>query len=169
VSDQSTNPPAAQPPAGAPTPPPAFNPPPFTPPPAGDLPAAGPVQVAQPAPPAQPSTKKIVLRKLLFAAIGLIAFIVIGTVWSVMSGDPSIASTGDCLIGQSSDDIKVVDCGDAAAEWTVLDEVETVRDDDFDAAGENYTGCAAHPTVEAWFWSGEGHNGDVLCLEPIKK
>jgi hypothetical protein len=119
--------------------------------------------------PVKPSTKKIVLRKLLVAAIALIAFIVIGTVWSVMSGDPSIASTGDCLIGQSSDDIKVVDCGDAAAEWTVLDEVENVRDDDFDAAGENYTGCAAHPTVEAWFWSGEGHNGDVLCLEPIKK
>nr|WP_147315541.1 hypothetical protein [Asanoa ferruginea] len=115
--------------------------------------------------PAEPSNKKMVLRRLLGAAVALIVLIVIGTIWSVATGDPSIAGTGDCLIGQSSDDMKVVDCDDASAEWTVLDEVENVRDD---AAGENYTGCSDHPTVEAWVWSGEGHNGDVLCLEPIK-
>ncbi|MEV4623581.1 hypothetical protein AB0J74_33340 [Asanoa sp. NPDC049573] len=164
MSEQPMTPPQ-QPPAGVPTTPSGVPLPPFTPPPASHFPAGGPTMID----PARMSNKSIALRKLAGGAIGIVLLIVVGTIWSVMTGDPSIASTGDCLIGQSSEDIKVVDCDDASAEWTVLDEVEDVRDDDFDAAGENYTGCAAHPTVEAWFWSGEGHNGDVLCLEPIKK
>ncbi len=167
MSEQSTTPQSApQPPAGAPTPPPGNPLPPFTPPPAGDFPAGGPAMNG----PAKRSNKSIVLRKLAGAAIGLVLLIVVGTIWSVMTGDPSVASTGDCLVGQSSDKIKVVGCDDATAEWTVRGEVEKVREEDFDAAGENYAGCAAYPTAEAWFWSGtEGGNGDVLCLEPIKK
>lgn len=170
MSEQSTTPPPPQ-PAGPPTnTQPAFTPPPFSPPPAGDGPA-GPV-LTEPVltEPAKPSKGKTVLRKLAGVAITLVVVIVVGTIWSAVTGDPSVANTGDCLVGESSDDIKVVGCDDAKAQWKVLDEVEGVTEAEFDAAAENYTGCSAHPTVEAWFWSGsKGGKGDVLCLEPIKK
>ncbi|MDG4823498.1 hypothetical protein O7635_16695 [Asanoa sp. WMMD1127] len=170
MSEQSTTPPPApqqpQQPAGAPTPPPGGTLPTFTPPPPGAFPADGP----QMADPTRPSNKRIALRKFLFSIVGLVLVLVVGFIWSVATGDPSIASTGDCLVGQESDKIKVVGCDDAAAEWRVVSEVEDVREEDFDAAGENFNGCVAQPSATAWFWSGtEGGKGDVLCLEPIKK
>ena len=167
MSEQSTTPqPASQPPAWAPTPPSANSVPPFTPPPASDVPAGGPQMIE----PKKRSNKQIVLRKLAGAAIGLVVLIVVGTIWANVTGDPSTAAVGDCMVGQTANDIKVVGCDDATAEWKVLGQVSDIREADFNAAGENDTTCAAFPTTAVSFWSGKkGGNGDVLCLEQLKK
>jgi len=167
VSEQSTTPqPAAQPPAGAPIPPSATTLPPFTPPPASEFPAGGPQNIE----PKKRSNKQIVLRKLAGAAIGLVVLIVVGTIWANVTGDPSTAAVGDCMVGQNADDMKVVGCDDATAEWKVLGQVEGIREADFKSSGENDTTCAAYPTAAVSFWSGkEGGKGDVLCLEQLKK
>lgn len=139
-----------------------------TPPPAGDptIPPAPPA--VEPAPPAKSGAGKrirnVVLRFVLVPALVLIGALV----WKVASGDPELANTGDCLIGQSADDIKIVGCDDATAEWKVVGKVGGVRDADFSATTD--TSCDAYATAEASFWSGtKGGKGDVLCLEPLKK
>lgn len=167
MSEQSTTPPpTSQPPAGAPTPPPAGALPPFTPPPAGDYPVGGPATAA----PAPMSKKKIFLRKLAGAAIGLVVLIVVGTIWANVTGDPSTAAVGDCMVGENAEDIKVVGCDDPTAQWKVLGQVDGIRDADFNASSEDDKTCAAYPTTAVSFWSGKkGGTGEVLCLEEIKK
>ncbi|GIF67209.1 hypothetical protein Ais01nite_52440 [Asanoa ishikariensis] len=168
MSEQSTTPqPASQPSAGAPTPPPANNPlPPFTPPPASDFPAGGPQMID----PTKMSNKSIVIRKIAGAVIGLVLVLVVGYVWKVVTGDPEVASAGDCLIGQTAEDMKIVGCDDATAEWTVVGKVDSIRQKDFMAAGENDPTCDPWKTTTVSYWTGEKNGtGHVLCLEPIKK
>jgi hypothetical protein len=154
VSDEVTTPPPATAPAGGP----ATAPPPAAPP--APEPAAA---------PAEPSKAKKIRNRILRVVAVPVIVIVGGIVWAFASGDPTLAKTGDCLVGDNADDIKIVGCDDATAQWKVVGEVADVKEAAFNAS-ENDTSCTAYPTAEASFWSGkEGGNGDVLCLEPVKK
>ncbi|GIF77804.1 LppU/SCO3897 family protein [Asanoa siamensis] len=146
MSDQATPPAAPQ--AGAP----------FTPP------------AGAPAPePATPSKGRNVGKVLLRVIAVPVVLIVAGIAWKFASGDPTVASTGDCLIeAASADDMKTVGCDDATAHWKVVGKVDNIKEADFKPTDD--TSCTAYPTAEASLWMGrEGGNGDVLCLEPLKK
>jgi len=157
VSDEVTTPPPAAPQPGAPV---------AAAPPAGGPPPAAPVEESPE--PAKPSKGRKV-RNLILRIVAVPAVLIIGgAIWAVASGDPDMAKTGDCLVGQTGDDIKIVGCDDATAEWKVVGEVDNVSEADFNAT-ENDTSCTAYATSTASFWAGrKGGNGDVLCLEPMK-
>lgn len=89
-----------------------------------------------------------------------------GYVWKHVSGDPDIAQVGNCLSGQSEDEIKVVDCG-PSADWKVVGKVDNVAKPD-NTGMQN--ACAKWPTFQAAFWKGpeSGKDGYILCLAPAK-
>ncbi|GAA1875497.1 LppU/SCO3897 family protein [Asanoa iriomotensis] len=121
-----------------------------------------------PAPePAKPAKGKNIGKILLRVAVPIVV-VVAGVAWKFLSGDPATAATGDCLIeAASADDMKTVGCDDPTASWKVAGKVENVKEADFDASQNS---CTAYPTAEASLWMGKkGRDGDVLCLEPLKK
>jgi hypothetical protein len=150
VSDQAT-PPAPQ--AGVP----------FTPPAGSSYPPAG-----APAPEPVKSSKGSNVGKILLRVAVPLIVVVGGIAWKFMSGDPTVASTGDCLIeAASADDMKTVGCDDATAYWKVAGKVDGIKEAEFDAKDNS---CTAYPTAESSLWMGKkGGSGDVLCLEPLKK
>lgn len=77
--------------------------------------------------------------------------------------EPNQAEVGDCMAGQSAADLRIVECGDAAAEWTVLARLE-----DKSEADVTDQACAAHPNTAASFYM-DGRRfskGFILCLGP---
>ncbi|BCJ64411.1 LppU/SCO3897 family protein [Polymorphospora rubra] len=134
------------------------------PPPAG---APNP-SMTPPPPPAPPSRGKAFLGGIAKQVIGVVVVLVViavgGFIWNNLTGDPSTASVGDCLVGEDEDTLKVIDCGDATAQWKVVGKVEDKSESEF-RASEGI--CAVHPTSEiAYWWGKPGGNGDVLCMEP---
>ncbi|MEV0719927.1 hypothetical protein [Asanoa sp. NPDC050611] len=121
-----------------------------------------------PAPEAAKPTKNRNVGKILLRIAVPIIVVVGGIAWKFMSGDPTVAATGDCLIeAASADDMKTVGCDDATAHWKVAGKVEDIKEADFNAQENS---CTAYPTAESSLWMGKkGGNGDVLCLEPLKK
>ncbi|MDG4823496.1 hypothetical protein O7635_16685 [Asanoa sp. WMMD1127] len=143
-----------------------------TPPPAAPVaapPATGP-QPGAPAPEPVKSGKGKQIRNLILRIVAVPAVLIVGgIIWAFASGDPTMAKSGDCLIGQQADDIKIVGCDDATAEWKVVGKVEGVSEADYNATQDD-TSCTSYTTATASFWSGKkGGSGDVLCLEPLKK
>ena len=168
MSDKVTTPPPVDPSAVAAPPfPPAAGQPAnaqFDPSAPGAGPVAGDVLAT-----AKPAKSRGWLKFALRIVIVPVVLLVGGLVWSLATGDPELAKQGDCLLGQNADDMKIVGCDDATAEWTVVGKIDNVREETFNASEED-TSCTGYPTATASFWSGtKGGNGDVLCLEPITK
>jgi hypothetical protein len=77
--------------------------------------------------------------------------------------EPNQAKAGDCMAGQSTSDLRMVECADTAAEWKVLGRLEGKSE-----ADHNDTVCAAYPETEASFYQ-DGRRfrkGFILCLGP---
>ncbi|MEV7229381.1 MULTISPECIES: hypothetical protein [Polymorphospora] len=135
------------------------------PPPAG---APNP-SMTPPPPPAPPSRGKAFLGGIAKQIIGVVVVLVViavgGFIWNNLTGAPSTANVGDCMVGQSADDLKTIDCGDATAEWKVVGKISDKTEIE---AKDVETVCAAHPTTQVNYWEGKpGAKGDVLCLEPV--
>lgn len=143
-----------------------------TPPPAAPsaAPTATAPEAAAPAPEPVKSGRGKQIRNQIIRIVAVPAVVIVGgIVWAFASGDPTMANTGDCLIGQQADDIKIVGCDDATAEWKVVGKVDNVSEAEYSASQDD-THCSAYSTATASFWSGKKRgNGDVLCLEPLKK
>ncbi|MBF9132959.1 hypothetical protein I0C86_28960 [Plantactinospora sp. S1510] len=80
--------------------------------------------------------------------------------------EPNQAKAGDCMAGQSTSDLRMVECTDAAAEWKVLGRLEGKSE-----ADHNDTVCAAYPETEASFYE-DGRRfrkGYILCLGAAAK
>ena len=109
------------------------------------------------------AVKRIVIYVVVAAVVGLG-----GLAWKYLSGDPTVATVGDCLIeAVDANDMKIVECTDATAAHKVVGKVEGKTEAEFMASDDV---CAAYPTAENGLWSGKpGAKGDVLCLEPVKK
>lgn len=76
---------------------------------------------------------------------------------------PSSAKVGDCMKGQSENDLKIVACTDPAAVWVVLGRVADKTEAQLNDPNDD--SCAAYPTTEAGYWEGEkGKKGFILCL-----
>jgi hypothetical protein len=127
-------------------------------------PAGAPMPVAE-APAKTPSKGGGVVKRIVGVIVVLVVIAVGKWAWSNLTGAAETAKVGECLAGQSADDLKVVECTDAKAEHKVVGKAEDKTESE--ATG---SACEAYPTAESVFWWGkEGGKGDVLCLEPVKK
>lgn len=147
------------PPGGQPPPPGGFPPPGGQPPPPGGFPP----------PPQGPGFGQ----KAAKAGGGIVVRIVIGIVvigvlalggWIIknLTGDTDTAATGDCVTDSTNaDDIKVVECTDPEAAYTV-----TMRDDDPDQL-DSEASCAS-VEYEFYLEAVKGSTTEyVLCLNPL--
>ena len=76
------------------------------------------------------------------------------------------AKVGDCVAQEGSDDLKVVECGSADADYKVVGRVEDKTQTE---AGISACGPFVDQGAEQAYWEGEsGKKGLVLCLAPAK-
>ncbi|WP_155374214.1 LppU/SCO3897 family protein [Catellatospora vulcania] len=88
------------------------------------------------------------------------------TAYNYLTGDITIAKAGDCVNNATDvDDVKVVDCTSADAARKVAGVLENKTQADYDRDGI----CDAFPTTEYIIFVGKTNNGDIWCLEPLKK
>jgi hypothetical protein len=129
-------------------------------PPHGHSFAAGP----PPGPPARVNKKspvrRVVIGLVVVAVIAVLAFI-----GRLVTDNPDVAGTGDCLSGGSAAELKVVDCADAGAEYKVVGKVDGKSQADFRTGGASF--CRPFQGATRAFWKGTvGGNGYILCLTP---
>ncbi|WP_147456953.1 LppU/SCO3897 family protein [Micromonospora pisi] len=80
--------------------------------------------------------------------------------------EPSQANVGECMAGQSVNDLRTVECTDPAATWRVLDRLDDKTETDYDNGA-----CGAHPDTAASFYQ-DGRRfrkGFILCLGAVKE
>jgi hypothetical protein len=130
----------------------------YTAPPSGSYPPAAPT------PPPRKSGSKV----RLILTIVVIGVVVIGGIVAFIKSRSAPASTkvGDCMVGQTAEALKKIDCTDGKAEWKVVGrvggktEAETTVEDT----------CTQWPDTEVVYWEGKkGQTGFALCLAPTKK
>lgn len=129
---------------------------------------AYPGQQAYPPAPGQPVERKKRSWVRIVVPIAVIAVIaIIGFVGKFLTGDPDTAKVGDCMSGSSAENLKVVKCTDAKAEFKVVGKVNDKSQSDFNTGSAEI--CKPFPAAESAFWKGEsGGKGYVLCLGPNK-
>jgi hypothetical protein len=115
--------------------------------------------------PVLPPPRKVPVWRRFLLVFGLIILVLIGvSIWKKVSGNPDEAKVGNCLTGQTADDLLVVKCTDKDAQWTV---VGKLTDEDRPASGTMVSHCGRWPTTEYAFWKGRsGGSGYILCLAP---
>jgi hypothetical protein len=98
--------------------------------------------------------------KIRVIAVALIVVIGAPIAYFASQDDPSAASVGDCMTGQTAETLEIVDCTDATAEWVVVGRLSDKTEAQF-----TDTACEAFPTTEFSYWEGrEGEAGFILCL-----
>ncbi len=102
---------------------------------------------------------------LLAGAALVIGGLAYGTV-SVLHG-PSAAEVGECMAGKDADDLRLVDCTDPKATYTVAGRIEGKTEVDL-ALDKDI--CTPYLDGEGYqYWEGKkGEAGVVLCLKPKK-
>ena len=109
---------------------------------------------------------KSIVKRIVVAVVGVVVLGAAGFVYNQLSGAPSTAKVGDCMAGQNENELKVVDCSDASARWTVTGKIENKTEDEFNRDREI---CAEYQDAGSAYWEGErGKAGYVLCLSPRK-
>jgi hypothetical protein len=121
-----------------------------------------PGMAGQPGMPPQPKPKS--KRRFIGLAILLVVVAVVGIGGWIASRDAAgSAKQGDCVQQTGANDLKVVKCDDAKADFKVVGRVEDKNQTETDSA------CAAYKDAESSYWEGEsGKKGLVLCLAPLK-
>jgi hypothetical protein len=111
--------------------------------------------------------KKSPVRRIVFGLVAAAVIVVIVLVGKQVTGDPSTASVGECMSGSTADNLKVVGCTEAGAEYKVVGKVDGKTQSQANINGGEI--CKPYPTAETIFWQGEqGGKGYVLCLAPNK-
>lgn len=112
------------------------------------------------------SAGKAIAKRVAAAVIGVAVLAVGGFIVRQVTGAPSTANVGDCMAGQNEKDLKVVDCADPTAEWTVTGKIEGKTEVQFTVDRDI---CSAYQEEGSAYWEGErGKTGYVLCLKPRK-
>jgi hypothetical protein len=117
--------------------------------------------------PAQAPKRKSPVRRIVFSLIAVAVIAIIALVGRQITGDPSTAAVGECMSGTNADNLKVVGCTEAGAQYKVVGKVEGKTQSEANVNGGEI--CKPYPTAETIFWQGEqGGKGYVLCLAPNK-
>jgi hypothetical protein len=119
----------------------------------------------QPQPPPQKAKSK---RAIITLAVVVIFVAIVGIVGFIASRDDAkTAKAGDCVEQTGANDLSVVKCDDAKADFKVVGRVEDKLQSEASSTGH---ACDAFAETESSYWEGEsGKKGIVLCLAPIKK
>lgn len=136
----------------------------FPPPPAGGSfppqPAGGGFAPPRPTPRGGGAKRAIITIVVLLLVVGGIA--AAGAYFGRNAA--SKAKVGDCVQQKGPNDLAVVKCSDAKADFKVVGRVENKTQID---AGIN--ACKPFPEAEQAYWEGkQGEKGLVLCLAPAK-
>jgi hypothetical protein len=119
-----------------------------------------------PGPAPQPARRGGGMRRRIITIV--VALVVIGglaAVGTFLNRDAaSKAKVGDCVQQEGTNDLKVVKCDDAAADFKVVGRVE-----DKTQSEASLSACDPFADTESAYWEGEpGKKGLVLCLAPVK-
>ncbi|MEV6926676.1 hypothetical protein AB0M46_19535 [Dactylosporangium sp. NPDC051485] len=111
----------------------------------------------------QPAKKGFKVPRLV---ISLVVLVVLGGVgWYLSRDDALNAKVGDCLHQKGANDLSIVKCDTADANFTVLGRVEDKTESEVDAKGV----CDQWDATTATYWEGKkGQKGTVLCLKDNK-
>jgi hypothetical protein len=85
------------------------------------------------------------------------------TAMAVLAGcdkSPDAAAVGDCIAGGDADSMKVVDCSDPSAEWTVVQVVANPSD-----SGDPIDQCTDQSATEAWEEYDNSTLTNIVCLK----
>ncbi|GAA0733261.1 hypothetical protein Drose_20905 [Dactylosporangium roseum] len=97
----------------------------------------------------------------------VVAVAVIAGIWYANRDQAMNAKAGDCLQQTGKDELKIVDCASADAQYTVLGKVG--GKERIESTVSVTKVCDQWPETTATFWQGkEGEKGDVLCLKATK-
>ncbi len=125
-------------------------------------PAPGQYAPGQYPPVVQPPKKKS-RRPIVLSIVGVVVLVLIIVGFIASRSDPDNAKVGSCMAGTTADTLKITDCTNTNATWTVVGKVTTKDEPTSDAAG---TDCDPFPTATADFYKGDSSGGYVLCLAP---
>ncbi|GAA2358861.1 LppU/SCO3897 family protein [Dactylosporangium salmoneum] len=111
----------------------------------------------------QPAKKGIKVPRLV---ISLVVLVVLGGVgWYLSRDDALNAKVGDCLHQKGANDLSIVKCDSADADFSVLGRVENKTESEVDAKDV----CDQWADTSATYWEGKpGQKGTVLCLKATK-
>ncbi|GAA3285097.1 hypothetical protein Dvina_34425 [Dactylosporangium vinaceum] len=99
---------------------------------------------------------------ILLALVGLLGLL-LGMAWYFNRDAATNANVGDCLHDPGDQKLKIVKCGGADADYTVLGKVS--GKDQREAISPFSSVCRQWPDSTNSYWQGEeGRKGDVLCL-----
>jgi hypothetical protein len=128
----------------------------FPPPQGGGFPPPGPAQ------PARRGGAGRLIVILVVAVVVIGGLIALGVFLNRDAA--SSAKVGDCVQQSGGDDIKVVKCDDANADYKVVGRVENKTQ-----VEASLSACDPFPDAESAYWEGKpGEKGLVLCLAAVK-
>ncbi|WP_432988435.1 LppU/SCO3897 family protein [Dactylosporangium sp. CA-233914] len=116
----------------------------------------------QPAAP-QPAKKGIKVPRLV---ISLVVLVVLGGIgWYLSRDDALNAKIGDCMHQTGPNDVSIVKCDSADADFTVLGRVEDKTQSEVDTTGV----CDQWADTTSAYWEGKsGQKGTILCMKGLK-
>jgi hypothetical protein len=118
-------------------------------------------------PPAPPAKRRRPRTRLLISIGVVVVIVIIGIVGRILSNDPDKAAVGDCMSGTTAENLKVVKCTDANAQYKVVGKVNGKSQTEFNTNSREI--CGPFQGAESAFWKGErGGDGYILCLAPNK-
>lgn len=106
---------------------------------------------------------KSVGRRIVVGLVGVGVLVGGGYILDQVNGAPSTANVGDCMAGANEKELKVVECTDPSAAWTVVGKLEDKTQVEFNT---NLNICRDFPEAGSAYWEGKrGRSGYVLCLK----
>ena len=125
--------------------------------------AAPPVQPGPPVPPAKPK------RRFTGLIVLIVLVVVIGGLAWFFNRDAALnANIGDCLHQTGPNELKIVKCDSADANFTVLGKVS--GKEQIESTISITSVCDQWKDTTTTYWQGkQGEKGDVLCLKEVTK
>ncbi|GAA1526134.1 hypothetical protein GCM10009827_048640 [Dactylosporangium maewongense] len=108
------------------------------------------------------------MSKVVRFGVSIVVLVVLaGIGWYLNRDSAEKANVGDCMHKASANELKIVKCGDADADFSVIGKVADKKESD--AMSDEKNVCEAFPeTTDLYWWGEAGKNGDVLCLKNLK-
>ncbi len=114
-----------------------------------------------PQPPRRSGGGRRLITRLVIIAVVIGGLIALGIYFNRDAA--SSAKVGDCVTQEGSNELKVVKCDDAGADFKVVGRVE-----DKTRAEASLNACDSFPDAQQVYWEGkQGEKGLVLCLGPV--
>jgi hypothetical protein len=119
--------------------------------------------------PAQPQASGKGKRRQITVLLGLVVLlgVLLGLAWFFNRDAALNAKVGDCLHQTAPDELKIVKCDDANAQFSVLGKVG--GKEQIESTISITSVCDQWPDTTNTYWQGvQGKKGDVLCLKATK-